>query len=165
MGHRAFLRAGSINKFPQFPSGSILRSLYSHRFHTTFFSAMHLLLVGACAHSSFETWASEHGKYYASREETEQRRQIFEANRQFVLHHNKHFAENLETYSVALNLFADLTTAEFRRRHASHASIPPRSWLVPAPLAVHDAPAAMDWRERGAVTEIKDQGRCGSVGV
>jgi C1A family cysteine protease len=112
---------------------------------------------------SFDSWAAEHSKTYATGHEDGQRRAAFEANREFVIAHNRRFARGLETYEVELGPFADLTHAEFRRHHASGATAPPPELLRRAPLASRGAaPHSMDWREHGAVTAVKNQGRCGS---
>ncbi|OMO75248.1 hypothetical protein COLO4_26226 [Corchorus olitorius] len=68
------------------------------------------------------------------------------------------------SYSLALNAFADLTHHEFRaaRLGLSAAAIDFSRSTLQGPLVLRDIPASLDWREQGAVTQVKDQGSCGA---
>lgn len=66
---------------------------------------------------------------------------------------------------MAANKFADMTLEEFR----SMLGYKERSTLLNTfnqnsynSIPNDDIPDALDWRTKGAVTEIKDQGSCGS---
>ncbi|OAY78521.1 Oryzain alpha chain, partial [Ananas comosus] len=119
-----------------------------------------LLLLSSSSSSSssssyselFESMCEEHRKSYASEEEKLARSGAFEDNAAFVAAHNA-AADGASSYVLALNAFADLTPDEFRPAR-------PRNRPVFQGFS-GDVPESIDWREKGAVTEVKGQGSCG----
>jgi len=64
---------------------------------------------------------------------------------------------NLENHRVAINKFADLTVAEFTAMYlGTRATVTAGAYV---PSSTDDT---VDWRTKGAVTPIKNQGQCGS---
>jgi cathepsin L len=60
---------------------------------------------------------------------------------------------------LATNKFADLTNEEFRRIYLG---VKPKTALNPVFVPSDVTAADVDWRKKGAVTAIKNQGQCGS---
>jgi len=110
-------------------------------------------------HYLYAKWISQHHKKY-SVDQFVDRFPVFRANLDFVVGHN----QGNHSYTVAMNAFGDLTSAEFAQRN-KYNNIQ-RDYLR-SQNVVHDRvirkPAdSLDWRAKGAVTPIKDQGQCGS---
>ncbi|XP_039032959.1 zingipain-2-like isoform X2 [Hibiscus syriacus] len=104
----------------------------------------------------FESWCDQHGKTYSSVEEKSYRLSVFQDNYAFVTQHND---MSNSSYSLALNALADLTNHEFKasRLGLSAAAIEFRRPNLREPDLVRDIPASLDWRNKGAVTHVKDQ--------
>jgi len=66
--------------------------------------------------------------------------------------------------TLAVNQFADMTDAEYRRMVPKFKK--PANYTVyeihPKPQNIASLPSALDWRAKGAVTDVKDQASCGS---
>ena len=106
-----------------------------------------------------EQWMIRFGRTYKDDVEKEIRFQIFKKNVEFIESFNK--AGN-KPYKLGLNEFVDLTNEEFRASHGGYksSSSVPRS--TPFKYEnVTTVPSTMDWRKKGAVTPVKDQGQCG----
>ncbi|KAF3636486.1 Senescence-specific cysteine protease SAG39 [Capsicum annuum] len=102
----------------------------------------------------------QYGRVYRTNTEKESRFKIFKENIERIEAFND--AVN-QPYKLAINAFADLTNEEFRAAR-NGLKIPfcePKitSFKYENVTAV---PTTMDWRSKGAVTPIKDQGQCGS---
>ncbi|KAL7224125.1 hypothetical protein ACSBR1_025561 [Camellia fascicularis] len=114
----------------------------------------------------YEEWLAKHGKAYNSLGEKDKRFEIFKDNLKFVDEHN---SEN-RTYKVGMNRFADLTNEEYRSRYLGTRTDAKRRF-VKSKVGLsrryvvrgdEDLPESVDWRTKGAVAPIKDQGDCGS---
>jgi cathepsin L len=119
-------------------------------------------LVGLSA-ANWELYKSVHGKSYSPKEDRIRRR-IFEGRVARINSHNLLNDLGLTTYRRGLNQFTDLTNDEFRmykglRFNASN--VIHKSDIFDG-AAVRDLPATVDWRDKGYVTPVKDQGQCGS---
>jgi len=123
-----------------------------------------VLLVGAA--TSFvekNEWAAfkdKHGKSYVNPIEEFYRMKVYADNKAYVEKHNAEHAAGKHTFDLALNKFADLTTEEWSATYKGlimGSTMPHETHEVKGEVA-----ATMDWRQRGAVTEVKDQGQCGS---
>lgn len=124
---------------------------------------------GSPSADMFERWMADHGRTYRDEAEKVYRREVFARNLEYVTAFRR--AKGRHSYTVGLNRFADHTKEEFLATYTggsppsvSVASAPaPPPAPVPAPFkyANTTAPSSMDWRDRGAVTPIKDQGACG----
>ncbi|KAA8537786.1 hypothetical protein F0562_027634 [Nyssa sinensis] len=111
----------------------------------------------------YESWLVKHGKSYNALGEKEKRFQIFKDNFRFIDDHN---AEN-QTYKLGLNRFADLTNDEFRSMYLGTKMDSKRRLSKPksdryVPRVGDSLPDSVDWREKGVVVAVKDQGSCGS---
>ncbi|KAJ0443666.1 putative fruit bromelain [Helianthus annuus] len=105
-----------------------------------------------------EQWMVVHGRVYKDAAEKEMRFKIFKAN---VEHIEAFNSEKGKSYKLDVNAFTDLTNEEFRAsRNGFKVSSHPRttSFRYENLTAV---PSSMDWRQKGAVTPVKDQGQCG----
>lgn len=112
----------------------------------------------------FQSWLVKHGKVYNGIGENEKRFEIFKENLRFIDEHNS----QARTYKVGLNKFADLTNEEYRAKYLGTRSDPKRRVMKsknPSRRYTFNAgeklPHSVDWRVKGAVSPIKDQGSCG----
>ncbi|XP_047322200.1 cysteine protease XCP1-like [Impatiens glandulifera] len=113
----------------------------------------------------FESWMDKHGKIYESIEEKLNRFELFKDNLKHIVERNK----EVTNYWLGLTPFADLSHDEFKRNYlglkldlTNRRSV---SSHEPADFTyedVFDIPKSVDWRKKGAVTPVKNQGSCGS---
>ncbi|KAJ1421153.1 Peptidase C1A, papain C-terminal [Sesbania bispinosa] len=114
----------------------------------------------------YEEWLVKHQKVYNGLGEKDQRFQVFKDNLRFIDEHN---TQN-NTYKVGLNKFADMTNEEYRAMYLGTRSDAKRRVMKDKTTTGHrytynagdKLPAHVDWRLKGAVAPIKDQGSCGS---
>ncbi|XP_061339992.1 cysteine proteinase COT44-like [Gastrolobium bilobum] len=113
----------------------------------------------------YEEWLVKHQKVYNGLGEKDKRFQVFKENLGFIDEHN---AQNL-TYKLGLNKFADLTTDEYRAMFLGTKNDAKRRVMKTKSTGHRYAynagdrlPVHVDWRLKGAVAPIKDQGSCGS---
>ncbi|XP_065882277.1 cysteine proteinase 15A-like [Euphorbia lathyris] len=108
----------------------------------------------------FTTFKAKFQKNYASQEEHDYRFQVFKANLRRARKH-----QSMDPSAVhGVTKFSDLTPREFRRQYLGlkkRLRLPADARNAPI-LPTNDLPADFDWRDRGAVTGVKDQGSCGS---
>lgn len=111
----------------------------------------------------YERWRSYH-TVSTNLDEKHKRFNVFKANAHYV--HN--FNKQDKPYKLKLNKFADMTSHEFRSVYAGskikhHRMIRGERGNGTFMYAnVESVPPSVDWRKKGAVTDIKDQGQCGS---
>jgi xylem cysteine proteinase len=109
----------------------------------------------------FESWLSKHGKTYRSMEEKLHRFEIFKENLKHIDQRNK----EITSYWLGLNEFADMSHEEFKSKYLGLKSeLPRRRESSSKDFSygdVVDLPKSVDWRKKGAVTPVKNQGSCG----
>merc|ERR1719174_911370 len=102
----------------------------------------------------FVSYIAEHNKSYATSEEFTFRMNQFIEKDNFI---NEHNAEN-SSFTVGHNQFSDWTQEEFDQLQGWHASNIPKHYAAWEPTNA----TSVDWRTKGAVTKVKNQGQCGS---
>lgn len=111
-----------------------------------------------------EMWMASHGRIYKDNAEKEARLKIFQENLQFVKNFN---SQPNQTFRLSLNRYADLTNKEFLSGRTgglmvSTLSRPTSLDTFYDSLSATSAPSGVDWRQKGAVGPVKDQGQsCG----
>ena len=109
-------------------------------------------LLGAEHH--FSSFRARFGKTYATQEEHDYRFEVFKANLRRAKTH-----QMLDPDAVhGVTKFSDLTPGEFRQKFLGlkRLRLPKDAQKAPI-LPTNDLPDDFDWRDRGAVTPVKDQ--------
>ncbi|GLT35276.1 hypothetical protein SLA2020_097430 [Shorea laevis] len=112
----------------------------------------------------FESWMDKHGKIYETIEEKLRKFDVFKDN----LNHIDETNKRVTNYWLELNEFADLTHEEFKNMYLGlKQDLAGRQrWSAGngefTYRDVVDLPKSVDWRKKGAVTRVKNQGSCGS---
>lgn len=108
-----------------------------------------------------EEWMAENGRVYKDAAEKARRFEIFKSNAQLV----DSFNAGNHKYWLGMNKFADLTNDEFKATRTGFRTSKTTNTVKITKRFKYEnvsaVPASMDWRTRGVVTPVKDQGQCG----
>lgn len=105
--------------------------------------------------TSFLQFIKDYNKQYSAKEFSG-RYATFKKNMDFIESWNS----NPEAHTVGINFLADLTVAEYSALYLGTRISKENVTYVSSVDAA--APSSVDWRTKGAVTPIKNQGQCGS---
>ncbi|XP_036397868.1 cathepsin L.1 [Megalops cyprinoides] len=116
----------------------------------------------------FHAWKLKFGKSYSSPAEEAQRKLTWLSNRKQVIVHNMLADQGIKSYRLGMTFFADMENQEYRRT-AFHGCLglfnttkARRGTTFLRQAGIADLPTQVDWREKGYVTDVKDQKQCGS---
>nr|KAF6464699.1 cathepsin F [Rousettus aegyptiacus] len=110
--------------------------------------------------SIFKEFVTTYNRTYETKEEARWRLSVFINN---MMRAQKIQALDRGTAQYGVTKFSDLTEEEFHTIYLNPLLKELRSKRMPLALSVSDpAPPEWDWRKKGAVTKVKDQGMCGS---
>merc|ERR1711976_88464 len=127
--------------------------------HPTVLSCSFCIHMGNMVMPTFAAWAATFGKSYNG-DEFAAREAIYNAN---VAKYEAHNADETQTFTMGVNQFTDLTLEEFQALNIRGFVKSGERGL--AYLGEHEdteVAAGVDWRTKGAVTPVKNQGQCGS---
>ncbi|TDH08206.1 hypothetical protein EPR50_G00094890 [Perca flavescens] len=117
--------------------------------------------------TEWEVWKSSYGVAYEEMDDM-QRRAIWEENKHMIENNNQGFFMGMRPFTMAMNKYGDLTRNEYKvlQGAAIDSQFVKRGKTVSGrKLRINakklDA-AIVDYRNMGYVTEVKDQGYCGS---
>lgn len=109
----------------------------------------------------FNKFATRYGRVYRNTAEREMRLRVFRANLFTIEQLNFH---EMGTAKYGITDFADLTSSEYKLRTGLLARSQDSNSL-PNPMATipnDEIPREFDWRDKGVITPVKNQGSCGS---
>lgn len=111
----------------------------------------------------FEQWKLKHKKIYTQADEAIKRYENFKSNLEYIVEKNSKKKLGNNGHFVGLNKFADMSNEEFRKFYLSKVKKPIVKNVIRTGIDQScEAPSSLDWRKRGVVTGVKDQGSCGS---
>jgi len=126
----------------------------------------------------WEAWKQQHGKSYPTNSQAKAelgelqqdesfRMKVWMENRAAIEKHNEEFDQGVHTFQLGLNEFSDLSSHEFSMMNGYRPSSEEKKNEANVTLSVRSLPHrslphSVDWRKKGAVTEVKYQGHCGS---
>ncbi|XP_076259752.1 cathepsin L-like proteinase [Rhynchophorus ferrugineus] len=115
--------------------------------------------------AQFQQFKLKHEKLYKNQSEETQRFTIFRKNLELINEHNKRYEEGLETYTMAINQFADMTSEEFLDMLKVQKST--KSELTTSKALKHpdhlEAPDSIDWRLLHKVSVVRSGKACSAT--
>lgn len=104
--------------------------------------------------TAFQQFRTKYNKTYSSTLEVLNRFIVFSGNYKWIQQHQA------DTYTVSVNEWTDLTWKEFISPRKGKLHSPPSNTIIT--FTDYRAPLSVDWRKKGKVSPVKDQGDCGS---
>lgn len=115
---------------------------------------------------TWEGFKNQHNKAYETLEEEARRFSIFMENVNLIESHNWKFHAKRTSFWLDINHFTDMTNEEFRVSNGfgkvNLQKRPVNRDCDAYQPQSSDVPQQVDWRQKGYVTPVKDQGQCGS---
>lgn len=115
----------------------------------------------------WDLYKTQYAKKYETEIEDRYRMKVFMENKHKINMHNKLYERGVVSYKLSMNHYGDLFHHEFLERmngYRMHLRLldgesSGATFIEPYNVTIPDT---VDWRTRGAVTEVKNQGQCGS---